>query len=328
MEFGSDYHIVDNLYQLNGNTFAESWLEANFYANGRQAINALIRYRGWSRIWMPRYFCYEIIASIAKTGIEIAFYEDYPLTDDRAAISQIRFTSTDVLLRMNYFGLRGWRDSSSLGVEVIEDHSHDLTGDWVDRSNATWCVASLRKSLPISEGGALWSPQNRELPPKPLQTVQNERLSKERWEAMRLKKRYLAGDNIDKDSFRRLYIQTELDFDDLPLSAMAEDDYKVVASIDTENWNAIKKRNWAMLNASVGSKLEALQPENDKCVPFSFVIHGQKLRQRLVNESIYPAVLWPISAEYNQDLLSIHCDGRYSVRDIELMTQKIEECLR
>lgn len=327
MEFGSDYHIVDNLPQLVG-VGTERWRSGNFYANGRQAINDLIAFRGWNRIWIPRYFCYEIVDSIARCGIEIAFYEDSPMADDSVAISQIRFTRGDVLLRMNYFGLRGWRDSASLGVEVIEDHSHDLTGDWVDNSNAAWCIASVRKSLPVGEGGVLWSPQGLQLPEKPMQTEQNIALAAKRMEAMKLKTDYLKGDDIDKDSFRKLYVETESYFENLPLSAMAQEDYEVVDSTDVAAWNALKKSNWVVLNELLRDKIEVLQPENDRCNPLSFVIRGQQIRQKLIDGAIYSAILWPVEEDINQNLLSIHCDGRYSVSDIKMMAQKIEKCLK
>lgn len=99
---------------------------------------------------MPEYFCYEIIDSIKKNDIEICFYNDNPLLDDDIEISKIKFEDGDVLFRMNFFGLREFRDNSELGISVIEDHSHDLIGDWPVNSNADWCIASLRKTLPIS----------------------------------------------------------------------------------------------------------------------------------------------------------------------------------
>lgn len=327
MEFGSDYHIVDNLPGLSV-CGGELWREGLFYANGRQAIGALIKHSDWSRIWIPRYFCYEVVDYISRCGIEIAFYEDSPMVDDSVAISQIRFTSGDVLLRINYFGLRGWRDSSSLGVDIIEDHSHSLSGDWIEKSNATWCVASLRKSLPIAEGGVLWSPKGMRLPVKPMQTEQNIALVIKRREAMMLKADYLKGNYIDKESFRKLYIDTENDFDNLPLSTIASEDYEIVDSIDVETWNTLKKSNWMILNQLLRDKIEVLQPENDRCIPFSFVVRGQQIRQKLIDSAIYSAILWPVDKDIDQNLISIHCDGRYSVSEIEMMAEKIEECLK
>lgn len=327
-EFGSDYHQLDDFPRVVDTPSKVKWNSRNLYADGRQAINALIDFRGWKRIWIPTYFCQEVVESIRKTGIEVVYYDDYPLADDNKAIGRIEIMPEDVILRMNYFGLRGWRDNRNLGVDVIEDHSHDLTGEWVANSNADWCIASLRKSLPIAEGGALWSPKGLQLPQTPVQTEQNERLAEIRWQAMEMKRLYLEGECIDKSHFRSLYIETENLFEELPLSAISERDYRIVSSIDTGEWNALKKRNWRLLNRALSEKIEVLEPENDRCVPFSFVIRGQGLRGRLIEKKVYPAILWEVSEEVNQDLLSLHCDGRYTESDIQSMISIIEECLK
>ena len=99
-----------------------------FYANGRQCIKALIEQNGWQRIWMPQYFCYEVIETIKTTGVEIIYYVDYPTCDDINSISKLKFETGDVLFRVNYFGLRNYRDEKNISIPVIEDHSHDLLG--------------------------------------------------------------------------------------------------------------------------------------------------------------------------------------------------------
>ena len=62
----------------------------------------LIEQEGWKRIWIPAYFCYEVVDSIKKTGVEIAFYNDYPSANDESAIQRINFKEGDVLLRVNF----------------------------------------------------------------------------------------------------------------------------------------------------------------------------------------------------------------------------------
>jgi len=73
-EFGSDFHYVESTGE--GETLFDYFPKANLYANGRQAIQELIVQERWKRIWMPEYFCYEIIDSIKKNDIQICFYND------------------------------------------------------------------------------------------------------------------------------------------------------------------------------------------------------------------------------------------------------------
>lgn len=326
-EFGSDFHACDYLPLLHC-TPDEKWRNGVFFATGRQAINSLIRYRGWIRIWLPRYFCYEVVESIAKTGIEMAFYDDDPEIDDIEAIGKIEFRYGDVLFRVNYFGLRAFRDNSCLNVEVIEDHSHALTGDWIAGSNADWCVASLRKTLPISEGGVIWSPKGHKPPANPLQTVDNLSLADKRFQAMCLKNKYLHGEDIAKDVFRKLYLETELGLGTLADSALASADMDIINCLDVVKWNDQKKKNWNLLYQAFKNKIEILMPESNDCLPFSCIVRGQSLRPALIERAIYPAVLWPVPDEYNRDLLSIHCDGRYTATDIEVMINRIKQCLK
>ena len=147
LKFGSDYPVIDNYKK--GNAISSIYPNANYYACGRQAINDLIGKFQWKRIWMPSYFCYDIINYIKTTGIKVVYYVDYPGNDDETSIGKIQFEEGDVLFRMNFFGFRGVRTNKTIPVPVIEDHSHDLVGEWPQNSDADFCIASLRKTLPI-----------------------------------------------------------------------------------------------------------------------------------------------------------------------------------
>ena len=213
IEFGSDFHYVE---ERGGgkNTLQNFFTSANYYADGRQALIHLYRSQGWQRLWVPEYFCYDVVASLRETGLELRFYTDYPDDhDDSKTLENIQrnglFRPTDAVMRVNYFGTRSYRSPEKLMVPVVEDHTHDLIGDWALRSNADWCIASLRKSLPIPEGGMLWSPVGLRLPEQPALSDENEKIAAIRWEAMKLKADYLEGRFGDKEAFRKKFTETE-----------------------------------------------------------------------------------------------------------------------
>ena len=328
-EFGSDFHYIESIPDNEG-IRKENWRKGIYFANGRQALNGLISHKKWGRIWLPSYFCYDVINSVSSTGIKIEFYDDYPGNDDNHTITNCKFKPKDVLLRVNYFGLRSYRDNSSLGldIEVIEDHTHSLSGDWIENSNADWCIASLRKSLPVGEGGVLWSPKGNKLPDIPPQNSENIELASARLHGMKLKSSYLSGTAFDKEAFRKIFIQTENAFEKIPLSQIYVEDSQIISKIDLNKWNMLKKRNWEVMYKNLQNDFDILIPENDKCIPFSFIIRCQEIRQLFIENQIFPAILWPVPDIYNKNLLSIHCDGRYSVNDIEEMVKRIKKCLR
>ena len=336
-EFGSDFHFVDSVFTHQGNSF-DIYPDSFLLADGRLCILALIQQYGWKRIWMPEYFCYNIIEYLRlRSGIEVVFYVDYPGNDDEKIISSLNFRDGDVLLRMNYFGFRAFRSEKSVPIPVIEDHSHDIIGDWAMRSDADWCIASLRKIIPIPEGRVLWSPKGLSYDIHLDQSLSNITLSQNRWKAMELKGEYLKGDIEEKELFRSLFIETEDAFDFLDLSAIDMRSKNYIEHFDISNWYKFKRRNWDILRRLDSNKgIEVFSPESKNLNPFSFVLlfdkeeKRERVRKKMIESSIYPAVLWNIPDDANdmvrnfsKRMLSIHCDGRYTEKDVEELYNKI-----
>lgn len=335
LEFGSDFHLCPHPL---GTSLAQKLGDANYYMDGRQALLDLLQGQRWRRIWMPSYYCYEFLASVAG-HIPIAFYECDPASAPDGAMSHIPFEQGDVLLRVNYFGLYGFHSSSHIPVEVIEDHSHDLIGEWALNSDAHWCIASLRKSLPIADGGVLWSPRHCTLPQKPVYTRAGVEFARKRYEAMGLKRDYLAGKPGDKQVFRNLYMETEERFDLLPISSISDKSRNILSTLDIGKWYEHKQRNWQLIVDHLGPSgdYRILRPEREGCHPFSVIMVCRSeevrsiIRGQLISEQIYPAILWsipnddfPRSRDFGNKILSLHCDGRYSRAEILMMISKLK----
>ena len=334
-EFGSNFHYV-SCGPAAVNASSES---RTLYGDGRQALVNLYQSQGWKRLWVPEYFCYDVLSSWEKAGLKISFYPDYPGADDEPVIRSIAFQSGDALLRINYFGVRKFRSNKGIPVTVVEDHTHDLMGDWVLRSDADYCIASLRKTLPVAEGGALWSPKGLPLPPAPPVSAYNESVAARRWEAMRLKAQYLEGAPIDKQAFLRVFLETEAYFDSASVSRIDNQSQLFLQGFDITGWNARKLRNFDALSMIASQHFSYMVPEDGNCNPFSFIIicetpeYRDKLRHELILQDIYPAVLWSIPLDipasekaksFSRRMLSIHCDGRYSIEDMELLRSRLE----
>ena len=343
-EFGSDFHYIGSYHEA-GKRLSELYPSANYYADGRQALIHLYKSQGWKRLWMPEYFCYDVIQSLKDAGLNLVFYIDLPdKRDNNETFNAIQkkglFRSTDAVLTVNYFGLRSYKSSAELSVAaVIEDHTHDLIGDWTQKSTADWCVASLRKTLPLPEGGILWSPKGLSLPETPESFEQNNEIASIRWEAMELKSRYIAGEEVEKCAFRPGYVDTEIFFDTCDVCALDKRSKEYLESFDIESWYQRKKENWILLSEIKHPDIRILKPDNTRCYPFSLVLvfssrdKRDRVRKALIENSVYPAILWNIPSPADRDvflmssnMLSIHCDGRYSEDDIQqlkLIIQKV-----
>lgn len=345
IEFGSDFHYIQSSGNPN-NTLKDYFPSANYYADGRQALIHLYHSQGWQRLWMPEYFCYDVIESLKEAGLDLMFYADYPgYNGDDNTLDAIQrnghFRPMDAVLRVNYFGMRSYRNAEHLSVAgIVEDHTHDLLGGWARNSRADWCIASLRKTLPIPEGGMLWSPKNLPLPEMPEASEENDEIASIRWDAMRLKARYLAGEDVEKAAFRKGFVETEPFFDTAPVCALDETSQEYLNTFDIQNWYNKKRENWHILSEIHKEGVHILLPEDAGCFPFSLILlfdffdDRDRVRKALIEKQIYPAVLWHIPATLDGDIfrisggmLSIHCDGRYSTDDILQLKSIIESVL-
>jgi hypothetical protein len=311
------------------------WSGGLLLFSGRDALRLVLRIgvtrRGWRRLWVPDYFCQHVVAAMVRPDLEMLPYPDNPL---RPAPELPAARPGDVVFVMNYFGLRTLPELRVPdGVEVIEDHSHDPVSAWAEQSRADFCVASLRKTLPISDGGALWSPVGHPLPPAPPLTEQRRRAGATKLTAMMLKAMYLSGLPVEKDSYRSLAVRGERALSYPAVSTMTEVSRGVVDSYPLEGWRQSRRDNRAVLVQALGTPKWAhvLEPACDSVAfSFSFVVdtseRRERIRTRLIEANIFPVVHWPLeetvlpvgaeARDISRRLLSIHCDGRYGAADM------------
>ena len=345
IEFGSDFHYIQPAGSPDGKTIRDYYPTANFYADGRQALIHLYKSQGWECLWMPEYYCPDVIASLEAAGLVLRYYVDYPgCPEDRNNLPALekegRFGVRDAVLLVNYFGTRSCRGGHKPGVAaIVEDHTHDLIGEWAVDSDADWCVASLRKTLPVPEGGVLWSPLGLPLPEPPAMSEENEAVAGLRWDSMRLKARYLLGDICDKAEFRSGFINTESFFDIAPVCSLDRQSQEYLASFDVKDWYRRKRVNWEILRDIEKEGVSVMRPESPACNPFSLILlfdssdERDRVRKALIDNNIYPTILWnirPVDGEsgvFSRKMLSIHCDGRYSPEDIIQMKSIIESVI-
>ena len=329
-EYGSDFHYM-RISDQNGSSIRNYISNATYYASGRQPIIDIYQQCGWKNLWVPEYFCYDVLATLEKNRVNLKFYPDNPLANDNDVLRLLPFEKGDALLRVNYFGLRAARSNCDISVPVIEDHTHDLIGVWAMNSDADWCIASLRKTLPLAEGGILWSPKGMKLQIQPKLTQENEMLASHRWDAMRKKTSYLNNVITDKNEYRIAMLATEERIEKLRISMIDKESDDFINHFNVKLWYEQKKTNHEALKgicSQVGG-LKILEPEDAGCNPFSLTILFDTEKQRncyrsyLIKHSVYPAILWGIpdnkerlAKDFSKRMLSIHCDARYSLSDI------------
>lgn len=334
-EHGSEFHWASFPPEPRAGVYP--WRAGLLLGSGRDALRLLVAHgrerRGWRRVLVPSYFCQEVVRAMAALGPELAVYPDSPL-ERIPVLPPLR--RGDALLHVGYFGLRsGPSLELPAGVDLVEDHTHDPTSPWAGTSRADFCVASLRKTLPIPDGGALWSPRGHSLPSCPPGTPERARASSDKLAAMVLKALYLGGHPVDKEAFRRLAVSGETDIAAGPPAAMPEVTHTLLGAFPADTWRTRRRENHGFIRASLHGIpwLEVLSPASDDCVAFTALLvcdspaRRERVRHSLIEERIYPAVLWPLdetlfpvpdnNRELSRRVLSLHCDFRYTRQDLE-----------
>ena len=231
------------------------WLPARpaLFATCCGALTSLIRLRSpGGRLHMPSYSCMGV-AEALSADTPLVWYRHLP--DERGPrMETLRAGPGDVVVAQNLFG-RDTREpwdawaAAHPDVTVIEDHSHDPFSDWARTSTAAYATASLRKTLPVPDGGLLWSPRGLDLPVPAGGESPGAGL---KLAAMLLKSAWLDGRAVRKDDFRALQQAGEgaLLGSEGPASTVTR---AVLPLLDIGRLRATATRNAAALAASLAS---------------------------------------------------------------------------
>lgn len=348
-EVGSEFDWSDDALAPSSseNLFPENY---ELFSTATGILLAIERFlkgdRNRLRLHLPTYYCMEVAAKISKV-FELCWYRDLP-TEPIPDFNSLRPLPGDLVLAVNLFGVKQgkpWQDwlTQNQDIILIEDHSHDPFSLWAQQTTAHYAMASLRKTLPIPDGAMIWSGQKMELPrpSKPESSAAAQKLT-----AMLLKRAYLMGADLSKDSYRILQTESESDLNN-------DGD----RSVSTLTKNILGSLNISQMRQQRASNtrdfLELILKENPRCqplfrnwsansVPFNSILlcqnHEirQELRRFLISHNIFAPVHWsqPANQLFGNDsqaldlsnrLLTIPTDHRYSYKDMECVAEKVSE---
>jgi hypothetical protein len=330
-EHGSDFHLEQRTGELDA-----PWTEHphTLWGSGRDAMRGLLawgrEHHGWQRVWVPSFYCQKVVAALARE-LPVVSYVDSPEHPLRARLDA---DAHDVVIAVN---LHGTRTSSGIVTRgtVVEDHTHDPFGTWARESDAPWAVASLRKTLPLPDGGVLWSPRGEHGPAvRPLTDV-HARAAADRLAGMVLKHDHLEGRDIDKSAFRACLVAGERAMASGVLSGISAFSAARLPTLPTAEWHAQRQQNIAAFADAFGS------PSRVRLLPSSFAAtlvfdrpeHAAWVRESLIAARVYPAVLWSLASpvvdvpaehrELSRRILTLHCDHRYTTADMHRVADTV-----
>ena len=318
------------------------------FGSGRQALVAVLKSgatnRGWRRCLVPTYICQSVVEAILEAGLECLPYPDCPISTEPPKWEGLR--PSDCVLVVNHFG---WRlpEISHRVLEtpagLIEDHTHDPWSHWATHSPADYCIISLRKTLPLPDGGAAWSPKRNPLDSPASEDPCHQHAALGKLSAMFLKAEYLAGRAIEKELFRSLQVEGEKRLTAKTISAPIALTPYLLERFPWKRWREMRASNAGyLIHQLAGTKgLEVLNPTvtRDHC-PFGVLLRcpdervRDSLQKHLIERSMYPAVLWPEHPHMSNDsqavalarrTLFLHADFRYDQDDLDRVVAAIRE---
>ncbi|RRQ48852.1 hypothetical protein DZC72_14405 [Maribacter algicola] len=338
--YGSFFHAVTpDGFNTSHSNFME---EYQLFYTGRYALkavfNGILQEKPNANIWLPNYYCPFVKDWLEKEFRQIRYYNIDPFDTD-AVLDYKQFPATDIVLFNNYWGLKENSIPEGSRPIIVEDHSHGWLSPGCGQSNADFCIASLRKTLPVPLAGIAWKPKNSNLSID-LSSYGSQKTTAENpmvkaWngiqEAMILKSK------CDKESDKKRFLEVHGEGE----SILGEEQRIWPLDIEHEkrireylflNYDDYKEKNLTYITGKIvpTNHFKILETKT-KGIPFGLLLIFkeremlQGLKSYLIQEQIYPAELWPKN-EMDQKfkyLLNVHMDFRYSQKDLDYILARI-----
>ena len=341
-ELGSEFHW-HNLFRPPLLSWPE---EARWYMLARHALTSLLTECSCARpmLWLPSYFCGEV-TDFCRPYCSLREYRDDPGWPEPDWDS-LQPEPQDFVLAVNYFGIRDglrwkhWRECNP--CVLVEDHTQDPFSAWCQASTADYAIVSLRKTVPVPDGGVLWSPRRLALP---------RQLSAGDWTASALKlaamlrkSQYLEGygsENL-KSSFRKLQSDGEDLLRNVGLSRISPPSYALLSAGFPALWRNQRDLNARLLTARLADCHAAdllFRAWPSGSVPFAVVLvfatrsRRDEFQARMIQKRVYCPVHWICQTqqehalELSSRILSIPIDHRYDEHDMNRVADlMLESC--
>lgn len=350
-EIGSEFHITEKnniILDRNLSIIQKSYHDYVYARSGREAIGFILdEIEPCTRIAvLPAYICKSMLEPFLKRGYSVEYFSiDQNFNPDLKEIEIALNKNPDVMLVIDWFGMNKNQEVISLvkkrfpNLVTLADCTHNFFNDFMT-IEADFVIASLRKWFALPDGAIAINCRNDFK--NRLKFVDSCFFNK-RKKAMLLKAEYLnSREQSLKMQYRKLLSAAEhfLDSESMPvgisafsLSLINEMDFNFMKMKRRENFNAL----YDLIDGFASTPIINRTITSAEC-PFCFPIivenNRNKLQEWLAENGIYCPVLWPLpdyvylnyeaSAYLSDNMLSIPCDQRYSVDDMEYIAKTIK----
>jgi len=326
-EIGSEFWDIP-VNEAENNIFPKY---AQWFLSGRSALKAIIkRLKNQKNVAMPSWCCDSMVKPFADAGFDICFY---PVYWENGLHRDFRW-DCDVLFIMDYFGYtHGSVDLSDYRGIVIRDITHSLfSREYYD---SDYYFGSLRKWCGVWTGGYAWAKDESKFL---TENTDDYGYIAYRREAMEKKRSYISGTAGSDKGYLKIFNTAEECLENIGILSAAERDIQKAMRLDVDEMKKCRRNNAEILRNAFSNWLIFPDMKKEDCPMFVPVLvpDGKRdaLRRFLIEREIYCPIHWPLS-EYHklsksemliyQGELSLVCDQRYSVEDMNRIVETINE---
>lgn len=354
-EIGSEFNIISNrIISKNQANIQRNYYDYIYVRSGREAIGFVLdEIEQITKVAvLPSYICKSMLKPFLKRGYSIEYFSiDEYFNPNISELEVALRKNPDVILVIDWFGMNKNQEIVSLAkrhsenLTVLADCTHSYFNDFMN-VQADFLIASLRKWFALPDGAIAINCKTKFK--NRLEFIDNCFFNK-RKKAMLMKTKYLdSGKKSLKAQYRQLLSEAEysLDCEDrligissFSLSLINQMNFCLMKIKRQENFNALY-RLIGNMDGHINPIVNRFMTDSD--CPFSFPIivdnNRDKLQLWLANNKIYCPVLWPlpetiylnykVSAYLSDKILSIPCDQRYSIAEMEYIAKMIKAFFR
>ena len=290
--------------------------EAIALNSGRLCLEYILRYRKYSKIYVPYFTCDSAIEPIIKLNIQ---YEFYHIDKNYRILGDISLSEGEALMYTNYWGMHSDYCSElsiKYGKRLILDYTQAFYARPIKGIDTFY---SCRKFFGVPDGGYLYT------------DAKNEFEIEEDKSYMRVNSLIKRIDLSPEEGYHD-FCRCSEDFRKLPIRHMSKFTRRMMSSID---YGIVAKRRRANYECLYQALSGSMLSETDIPMIFPYKTEcGQELRSHLIKNKIFVAKYWPnvnawagdnaIETWLANNILPLPIDQRYGIEDMKRIIEVIQ----
>lgn len=354
-EIGSEFHLIEpyekNLVN-NYKYYFEYGKEQCLFISGRTALDYVLKdilndcNHDIECAYLPIYCCDSMIDPFYRNHIKVKFY-NVKVLDGKLSIDLPKNIQNCILLGMSYFGFKNltmdnyYEDiKNKYNTLIVEDTTHRFLSNENYSADIDYAIASLRKWFPMPSGGIAIKMNDYFFQKKDFK--KGNHYVNDKIEAMSLKKDYLEG-KVSKNSkedfllkYKNFNNTLQINYSNIGIDSYSRT-YITKLNIESVKKKRIENATFLRNGLRYIDEVSFLTYESED-VPLFFPVivdNPYDLQSFLSSKNIFCPRHWPKPETVKESKmsrnklyekeLSIICDQRYGIKEMEYIIEVIKD---